>query len=479
LPIHLRVFDRLLVRVGVVVDNGAMVGPDASQHRYAVALSYAREDRPFAQGVARRLKNAGVEVFYDRDQEESNELWGQNLIDALDRIYRLESRFVVIFTSEDYKRNPWTIRERQIVQARALQDPEVFVLPVRLDDAKIPGLTDTIKYLDARGSSYIQIADAILQKIRKIDSPGSGESNLPLSRSQRSSGTSDSKAQPRVVRRPSKNVVRRPPMNEGRVYVADHPYRRHNLEVDWDDFAPDAYWRHNYSSLREDDRAIILAVGEYFSGHFEDHPEARGGAGLDVGSGSNLYPALGMLPWARTITLTDHSAANVDWLRSHLHRAASSYERDTWEWQAFWETFSRFDGYDAGADARALLSERCQVQQVSLFDIEAGQYDIGTMFFVAESMTSYEAEFEDATKHFLDALRPGAPFAAAFMDKSHGYVVWEKSFPAVPEVDSPLVASTLKSLNAVAQVEKIPIPGNDPLRDGYDGMIIAVGTAPA
>jgi hypothetical protein len=255
---------------------------------------------------------------------------------------------------------------------------------------------------------------------------------------------------------------------------------RHNVEVAWDEFPPEDYWHHNYSALREDDRAIILAVGEYFSGHFQDHPTTGQGAGLDVGSGTNFYPALGMLPWMKTITLTDHSAANVAWLRAHLGGIQTpAAEGEPWEWQPFWEAYSRFTGYEAKDDARSLLAERCRVEHLSVYDIPPGQYDIGTMFFVAESMTSYEKEFEDATGHFLGALRPGAPFAAAFMDKSLGYVVGEKSFPAVREVDQPLVASTLKSFGAIASVEKIPIPGNDPLREGYDGMIIAVGTTAA
>jgi hypothetical protein len=266
------------------------------------------------------------------------------------------------------------------------------------------------------------------------------------------------------------------PMAEAHSNMVTDRWLRHNEEVAWDEFAPEAYWRHNYGALRADDRAIILAVGEYFSGHFEDHPRVAGGQGLDVGSGPNFYPALAMLPWTESITLTDHSAANVDWLRQGLAAARNAGPEDAWSWQPFWETFSRFEGYDGQADARRLLAERCRAEQVSVFDLPPRGFDIGTMFFVAESMTSYPTEFEDATEHFLRALRPGSPFAAAFMDKSLGYVVGEKSFPAVREVDSPLVARTLKSFDAIATVEKIPIPGNDPLRDGYDGMIIAVGT---
>jgi hypothetical protein len=273
--------------------------------------------------------------------------------------------------------------------------------------------------------------------------------------------------------------VRSRPMAEGPPDIVTDAYLRHNDDVAWDEFDPQKYWQHNYSSLREDDLAIILAVGEYFSGYFNRHPEALGGLGLDVGSGSNLYPALGMLPWTRNITLTDHSGANAAWLRRQLREGGEPLPADaSWSWDPFWRAYAKFDGYEQAGDPRQLLADRVSVEQISVFELpEDGRFDIGTMFFVAESMTSYETEFEDATARFLAALRPGAPFAAAFMDKSLGYVVGDKSFPAVREVDQPTVASTLKTLGATAVAQKIPIPGNDPLRDGYDGMIIAVGTA--
>ncbi|MDP9830788.1 SCO2525 family SAM-dependent methyltransferase [Kineosporia succinea] len=249
----------------------------------------------------------------------------------------------------------------------------------------------------------------------------------------------------------------------------------------WKDFEPSAYWHHNYASLREDDRAILEHVGGFFSEYHREHPRVAGGprvTGIDVGSGSNLYPALAMLPWADEILLTDHSPSNVAWLRGALAGQQPDTDADgAWVWLPFWETLRAYDGYDAATDPRRELTRRCSVEQRDVFQLQAdGRFGIGTMFFVAESLTSYENEFEEATEHFLRSLAPGAPFAAAFMDKSLGYVVGDKSFPAVREVDSLRVDVTLRQFGAKARVTKIPVPGNDPLRDGYDGMIIAVGT---
>jgi hypothetical protein len=59
---------------------------------------------------------------------------------------------------------------------------------------------------------------------------------------------------------------------------------RHNSDVAWDGFDPVGYWRHNYRALREDDRAILRAVGRHFQSCFGDPPQADR-FGIDVGSG--------------------------------------------------------------------------------------------------------------------------------------------------------------------------------------------------
>lgn len=246
---------------------------------------------------------------------------------------------------------------------------------------------------------------------------------------------------------------------------------RHNRDVAWDSFDPIAYWQHNYQSFRRDDRSILRLVGKHFQGHFGNRPPA-GRTGLDVGSGANLYPALAMLPWCEKIVLTDHSAANVAWLRQAIAQLPPS-------WEPFWSELvgtARYRPADFAA-ARQLLAARGEVRRRSVFASDDGiRYDLGTMFFVAESMTNYPEEFEEATTRFLAALRPAAPFAAAFMDSSEGYLVADRSFPAVKSVTVDRVRAVLTGLGADATVTKIHVLAEDPLREGYDGMIVAVGT---
>jgi hypothetical protein len=54
------------------------------------------------------------------------------------------------------------------------------------------------------------------------------------------------------------------------------------------------------------------------------------------------------------------------------------------------------------------------------------------MFFVAESITEDPEEFRAALAGLTGALKPGSPFATAFMAGSNGYPAAGTHFPALP-----------------------------------------------
>jgi hypothetical protein len=130
---------------------------------FDIVLSFAGENRTYAADVAERLRGQGVRVFYD--QYEQAMLWGKNLYDHLDYVYRRAARYCVLFISEHYADKVWTNHERQSAQARALDENHEYVLPVRFDDTEIPGLRSTIGYVDARHTTPDQLVHLILQKL--------------------------------------------------------------------------------------------------------------------------------------------------------------------------------------------------------------------------------------------------------------------------------------------------------------------------
>lgn len=131
--------------------------------QWDVALSFAGEQRQYVERVASSLAAGGFRVFYDR--HEQVELWGKNVFDYLDYVYRIAARYCVIFVSKEYAAKAWTNHERQSAQARALDESSEYLLPVRFDDTPLDGLRPTVAFLDARQSTPEAVASAIAQKI--------------------------------------------------------------------------------------------------------------------------------------------------------------------------------------------------------------------------------------------------------------------------------------------------------------------------
>jgi hypothetical protein len=246
------------------------------------------------------------------------------------------------------------------------------------------------------------------------------------------------------------------------------PYReqvlkRGNAVYPWDRFDPESYVHDNYAEFYEDDRRILQRVRDYFAG-IQDTLRSDI-QGIDVGAGANLYPSLAMLPFCRNVTLFERSANNRKWLTEQR----SSFSP---VWDKYWNTLATRPAYDK-IDPREAFRDRANIIRGDIFKPPArDRWDMGTMFFVAESITQEENEFNRAVKNFIGLLRPTAPFAAAFMQESPGYHVGEIEFPAVP-ITRPDVEHLLEPL--VDELELTSILSTKPLRDGYQGMILAVG----
>ncbi|MFS8099866.1 TIR domain-containing protein [Lentzea alba] len=131
--------------------------------KYDVCLSFAGEDRPYVEEVARHLTELGVSRFYDTDEQA--DLWGKNLVEHLDQIYRKESRYCVMFVSQHYARKMWTKHERQAAFDRALVSDTEYVLPARFDDTELPALRVGTGYLDLRNRTPRELAELIAQKV--------------------------------------------------------------------------------------------------------------------------------------------------------------------------------------------------------------------------------------------------------------------------------------------------------------------------
>lgn len=113
---------------------------------YDVALSYAGEDIETVRSVYRGLQGAGVNSFFDRPN--SAELWGEDLEDRFEDIYKTRSRFVIVFSSRHYRRKDWPRFELQAAKNGQESRKKTVILPVRLDDTPIVGIKPSTKCFD-------------------------------------------------------------------------------------------------------------------------------------------------------------------------------------------------------------------------------------------------------------------------------------------------------------------------------------------
>ena len=118
----------------------------STEFDYDIALSFAGEDRKYAEALANELVEHNVKVFYD-GFEKAN-LWGKDLFVYLSDLYRLRSKYCVLFLSQNYNKKLWTNHERQAAQSRAFKETNEYILPIRLDDTEIPGILETTAYIN-------------------------------------------------------------------------------------------------------------------------------------------------------------------------------------------------------------------------------------------------------------------------------------------------------------------------------------------
>jgi hypothetical protein len=136
---------------------------------YEIALSFAGEDRAAVEPIAELLKSHGVSVFYDAF--EKSRLWGKDLGPNLTELYFSKARFFVPFISANYAQKAWPRQEFKAALARAIQENQEYILPIRLDQTEIPGLLPSIVYVDYRSTSPGKIVELILEK---LDHPAPG-----------------------------------------------------------------------------------------------------------------------------------------------------------------------------------------------------------------------------------------------------------------------------------------------------------------
>jgi hypothetical protein len=72
---------------------------------------------------------------------------------------------MVIFLSEHYREKDWTNFELEIGKDARGKRTETYLLPVKIDDVTIVGLSSNVAYIDLRRCSTNELANSLIEKI--------------------------------------------------------------------------------------------------------------------------------------------------------------------------------------------------------------------------------------------------------------------------------------------------------------------------
>jgi len=146
-------------------------------YKYDFAISFAGEQREIAESLALKLVEKGIRVFYD--SFELHELWGEDLAEKLFKVYSEESRYCIILASKQYLEKMWTTHERKSALQKQITQRGGYILPLRIDDISLPGLPDTIGYINFKERSIDEIAELAQLKLGLPGSDLSKSSEIP------------------------------------------------------------------------------------------------------------------------------------------------------------------------------------------------------------------------------------------------------------------------------------------------------------
>lgn len=134
---------------------------------YDIAFSLAHEQHEYVDVVFEELIKLlpDTKIFYYRDEEQEVKMWGKNMFEHLQSIYRDCSGIVIIFISKEYIEKKWARHEWRSVQEAILDRKSEYLLPARFDDSTLPGLPITINYVDITSKEPQKFAKMIADKV--------------------------------------------------------------------------------------------------------------------------------------------------------------------------------------------------------------------------------------------------------------------------------------------------------------------------
>lgn len=138
--------------------------PESNKYKYDVAVSYDAQSKELVKKVVTFLKSENFEVFFDIDRK--SELLSENLEAKLYQVYQNESLVKVLFVTDKYLKNEYTLLEarRSFISAK---DNHRRLIIINFMGKELPEPYSDFAYLDGSLPAD-EIAYAVGERIREL-----------------------------------------------------------------------------------------------------------------------------------------------------------------------------------------------------------------------------------------------------------------------------------------------------------------------
>lgn len=162
-----KVLNPLGIRIPEKSNKGIQFGNPAKMN-FDIAFSFPGESRSFVEKVLIKLKSLlpNSPIFYDFDFQAY--LARPELDVYLSKIYRNQSKLLVVFLSADYQKKKWCGLEWRVIREVIFNREHDRVMFIKTDDGEVNGVLATDGYIDARIYTSDEVANFISQRLSDL-----------------------------------------------------------------------------------------------------------------------------------------------------------------------------------------------------------------------------------------------------------------------------------------------------------------------
>jgi len=110
--------------------------------KYKIALSFATEDFKIANSISNELSRLHIKHYLFTEEESV----GKDLLNETWRVYKKQSMFTLMLITENYVKKRWSGVERQVMQTVNRGKGIPYIIPLRVDNTPVDGLSNNISY---------------------------------------------------------------------------------------------------------------------------------------------------------------------------------------------------------------------------------------------------------------------------------------------------------------------------------------------